>query len=269
MDPTYSQLLRRRTVTAVVVPAALLLGAVTGWRMLVNAIYGHEFDHLQQIFSTLLYALLMLAAAYVGFRLGPPADRAQLLGVRPAALWRVLVWPSGLFFAFLGIQVAIALVLGPSGRAVPPAAGALGVAFGFAMVCCSPVTEELFFRGYLFGRGRLLGFWPAAGYSGLVFAAGHVTDLDPRTLQSVAIIFVGGILCAAARELSGSIIASVMLHTSVNAMAAIFVVGPWIAWGWWAITVALCLTCGVVVNRRSRRATLERAGERVARAGVG
>lgn len=43
----------------------------------------------------------------------------------------------------------------------------------------APVTEELFFRGLLFGGLSRWGFWPAAGISGILFSLVH---FDPGSV---------------------------------------------------------------------------------------
>lgn len=85
----------------------------------------------------------------------------------------------------------------------------LAIAFG-ATVIGAPLTEELFFRGFVFAGLSKWGFWPAAAISGLLFALVH---FDPGSL----IPFFGiGIAMAWLFWSRGSLWDSVLFHFLFN-----------------------------------------------------
>jgi membrane protease YdiL (CAAX protease family) len=77
----------------------------------------------------------------------------------------------------------------------------------------APVSEEIFFRGFLFAALREnYPFWIAAGTSALIFAAGHMVP------GAILPLWVLGFLFAWLRERTGSIWPSIAMHMLNNAI---------------------------------------------------
>jgi membrane protease YdiL (CAAX protease family) len=76
-----------------------------------------------------------------------------------------------------------------------------------------PISEEIFFRGFLFaGLRKAYPFWVAAWISALIFAAMH---LVPGAIVSLSFM---GFLLAWLRERTGSLWPSIVLHMINNAI---------------------------------------------------
>jgi membrane protease YdiL (CAAX protease family) len=73
-----------------------------------------------------------------------------------------------------------------------------------------PVTEELFFRGILYGYFRRWGFFPALFVSTLFFVLLH-------PIKALAVTqTVGGVLFAAAYEIEGNLLVPITIHVLGN-----------------------------------------------------
>jgi membrane protease YdiL (CAAX protease family) len=73
-----------------------------------------------------------------------------------------------------------------------------------------PVTEELFFRGILYGYFRRWGFFPALFLSTLFFVLLH--PVKPLAVTQT----VGGVLFAAAYEIEGNLLVPITIHVLGN-----------------------------------------------------
>lgn len=85
------------------------------------------------------------------------------------------------------------------------------VVMSLLAVVVAPLTEEVIFRGYLYPAARhFCGRWPAAVFSGLVFAAAHgnVLALVPLFILALVLVFV--------YRLTGSIWAPIACHAIFN-----------------------------------------------------
>ena len=95
-----------------------------------------------------------------------------------------------------------------------------------SLVILTPIFEEMVFRGVFFGWARQqLGFWEAAFFSSLVFAAFHAQYVEALGFhwgfRAMGVIFVLGFLAALLFERTGSLIAPTLLHGLFNLQAAI------------------------------------------------
>jgi membrane protease YdiL (CAAX protease family) len=73
-----------------------------------------------------------------------------------------------------------------------------------------PVTEELFFRGILYGYFRRWGIFPALFLSTLFFVLLHPVKVLAVTQT------VGGVLFAAAYEIEGNLLVPITIHVLGN-----------------------------------------------------
>jgi membrane protease YdiL (CAAX protease family) len=139
---------------------------------------------------------------FTGFAFWP----AILLIARGWLIWFAVALPWGLLIMRFGtrMQPNMLRVFGVGWRAY-----ILALIFG-AIV--APLTEETFFRGFLFvGLRQSYPLWTAAGISGLLFGLIHFMPLalPPLTLY--------GIVFAWLRERTGSLWPGVLMHMLVNA----------------------------------------------------
>ena len=98
---------------------------------------------------------------------------------------------------------------------------------GYALGCIAffaigaPVTEELFFRGWLWvALRRRWGAWATGGTTGLLFLLAHAAAGWAYLLMLVPVVA----LVTWAREAGGSVRASLLVHLAVNAVAVAFMV---------------------------------------------
>ncbi len=78
----------------------------------------------------------------------------------------------------------------------------------------APLTEEVFFRGFVFGALRdRVGVWGAIALSALIFAAAH---LQPYALPA---LFALGALLAWLYQLTGSLWPGIVMHSTINTVA--------------------------------------------------
>jgi len=86
----------------------------------------------------------------------------------------------------------------------------------FLIAIAAPVSEELFFRGMLFGGlRRSMGRMPAAAVSALVFGALHATT----GVTAVPPLIVFGFVLALLYERTGSLLPGMLGHAINNALA--------------------------------------------------
>lgn len=121
-------------------------------------------------------------------------------------VWLAVALPWGLLMMRFGtrMQPNMLRVFGVGWRAY-----VLALIFGAVV---APLTEETFFRGFLFvGLRQRYPLWTAAGISGLLFGLIHFMPLalPPLTLY--------GIIFAWLRERTGSLWPGVLMHMLVNA----------------------------------------------------
>jgi membrane protease YdiL (CAAX protease family) len=138
-------------------------------------------------------------------------------------LARGLLWAGGFAAAAgIGFVVLHAAGLDPLrlirlGKPLPRAELPLFFLVGGVI---SPLAEEFFFRGYLFGFLRRWGF-PAA----LVASTAVFTLLHPAAGGVPVVQIVGGLIFATAYEIEKSLIAPAVIHVLGN--LAIFTLGAW------------------------------------------
>jgi uncharacterized protein len=97
---------------------------------------------------------------------------------------------------------------------------------GFIGFVFGPISEEVYFRGFLYGylKGRL-GIRRGLLIQALIFSLFHVGFLSSSTaslaLQKIASGFAVGLLCGVLYETSGSILCPMAYHSMVNFIAPV------------------------------------------------
>jgi membrane protease YdiL (CAAX protease family) len=165
-------------------------------------------------FATALGLLLVpfAIAAGRGATVREAASRLGLRRFRPSAL----KWMGAAIAAYLLFAIVYSTVIGePKQKDVAEAFGAIPVQI-LLIVFAAPISEEVCFRGMLFGglRERLprLG---AALVSGLIFGGLHAAT----GLSAVPVLVVFGFILALLYEKTGSIIPGILLHMLNNSIA--------------------------------------------------
>jgi len=176
--------------------------------------------------STGANVLIQIATA-LGFLLTPMAIVAwrgaagigeilARLGVRRFAPGSALKWMAaavGAYFVFAALYSL--LITPPEQEDIAEAFGPLPVQI-LLIAVAAPLSEELLFRGYLFGGLReKLPRWPAALIAGAIFGALHALTGISAVPQLIAF---GAILCLL-YEKTGSIVPGVILHVINNSAA--------------------------------------------------
>jgi membrane protease YdiL (CAAX protease family) len=169
--------------------------------------------------------LLVQDAAYLGTAVWFAAKRgrpaAWQFGLRPVPFVRAALLTLGAGLAVLGFELGYLELVGAeddtedltsSGNAVA------AVAVSLAVIVAAPVTEELFFRAFVYRalRNRLR-LWPAALIDGLVFAAVHVQYL--ATPEVLLVIAVFGVSACLLYEVTGSVFPCIAVHAAFNTLA--------------------------------------------------
>ena len=96
------------------------------------------------------------------------------------------------------------------------------VAAGALVVAAAPFSEEIFFRGFMYGGlRRRLPVWAAAVTAGAVFGLLHYTG--PDSIGVVPQLAVLGVLLAWLYERTGSLWPPIILHVVNNALALVVV----------------------------------------------
>jgi membrane protease YdiL (CAAX protease family) len=168
---------------------------------------------LVQLATALGFLLVPFAiAAGRGASVREAASRLGLRRFRPSAL----KWMGAAIGAYLLFAIAYSTVIGePEQKDVAEAFGAIPVQI-LLIVFAAPISEEVCFRGMLFGglRERLprLG---AALVSGLIFGGLHATT----GLSAVPVLVVFGFILALLYEKTGSIVPGILLHMLNNSIA--------------------------------------------------
>ena len=204
---------------------AALLALVAIEAVVVSAIDGGDSDSLGLAASLTLQASLAVTMVGVAFAVARPGSGWALpaeLGLRrplhPAIKASVIA-----YLAYIGCALVIAALLQPEQEDVTRDLGAdegvLGsIVAGLLIVCVAPVTEEIFFRGFMFGGvRRATSFVVAALVSAGIWGVFHYTG--PETWGVVLQLAVFGIALAWLYERTGSLYPPIAVHAFNNAVA--------------------------------------------------
>jgi membrane protease YdiL (CAAX protease family)/uncharacterized RDD family membrane protein YckC len=198
--------------------AALGLAIALGIPALIidNPAPGEDFSTAANIAAQLAQVLAFLAVPiYIATRDGASLRPAlERLGVR-SFRWSAFGWMAAAIGAYLVLIGLYSLVVKPDQEDIAPSFGPIWVQV-FLIVICAATSEELCFRGMLFGglRTRMPSL-AAATASGLIFGALHA----PTGVSAVPPLIVFGMVMALLYERTGSILPGVILHALNNSVA--------------------------------------------------
>lgn len=168
-----------------------------------------------------MLALTLLAVAFFA------ADPGELTAPGQLGMRRSLIPPVKpailTYLVYVGCAILIALLIHPEQDDVTEELGygesdLANVATGVLIVGVAPLTEEIFFRGFMFaGLRRRLPFVAAAAVSAGLWGLFHFTG--PGTWGVVAQLAVFGIALSWLYERTGSIWPPIAVHAVNNAIA--------------------------------------------------
>jgi uncharacterized protein len=202
-----------RTVITVVLGVAAV-------EITVRAVFRHGADSSLAILgvSRFLEGMLMIIVLFFG------KPGLSVVGLRKrsavSGLWRGVLWSAGfggiVFLVFGALSVMGVDPLLFIKTPLPFNTGAV-ILFFLVGGVVSPIVEELFFRGVLFGFMRRWGVTSAVVLSSLLFVCAHHTALTRFSW----IPFMGGVVFALAYEMEQNLMVPITLHMLGN--MAIFV----------------------------------------------
>jgi membrane protease YdiL (CAAX protease family)/uncharacterized RDD family membrane protein YckC len=169
--------------------------------------------------AALVTVALGVASGWDRSRIGESLRRLGLRRFKPSALgWMLLL----LFGYYVAVAIFSSLVVQPEQEDI---SGELGVGDENVIVAITavlligvlaPISEELFFRGFLFaGLRQRLSLWPAVVISGLLFGLVHA----PSGITTVIPLAMLGMLLAWFYAWNGSLWPCVFMHMVNNGLA--------------------------------------------------
>jgi membrane protease YdiL (CAAX protease family) len=204
-----------------IVLAILVVPTVLGGIAFVVA--GDPDSDAAAIVAQAFFAAGLIIVPFVVCRVERVAPAASRLGLRPFKPLSGIGWILAAYGLFIGFAGLYSLVVDTqSEQQVLQDIGAekdtlVLVAQGILVIGLAPISEELFFRGFLFGglRGKL-SFWPAALISGAFFGSIHLLGGSWEVIPPLAVF---GVLLAWLYERTGSIGPPILMHALQNAIA--------------------------------------------------
>jgi membrane protease YdiL (CAAX protease family) len=253
-------------------PAAILLGLALGevaviFVDVIGAAAGSSFAHPSPAVN--IVGNVVVDLAFVGAALYLAATRPPL---RAADFgFRRIPWRTGViafvsagvgYYVLTAIYAQIFKLHGqdklPSELGVSRSDAALVAAAVFVCVI-APISEEFFFRGFLFGvlrrwhvrvAGHDLGTWLAAIVVGILFGLAHTGSASPQYL--VPLGFLGFVLCLV-RWRTRSLYPCMALHAFNNSLALGVNELHWPAWGIVLLMVGSMGAIGAITGPLSAR----------------
>lgn len=216
----------------------LLVGLVLGIYLLFFGMNQHQmeqwFTSIRGNFVLVICAELLTLTLIVGFVKLRRGTLGQLGITKPQ--WKY-VWMA---LAGAGVYIVLYIVLsGVAGLLMPSLNFNQGQILGFdnpsgtmqlimtavSLVVLPPLTEEVLFRGFVYGGlRRAIRFWPAVLITSVLFAIGHLEFGSGAPLLWVAAIdtFALSVVMCYIREKTGSIWPTIIMHMLKNGVAFTF-----------------------------------------------
>ena len=165
---------------------------------------------------------LSLIGVAVGFaRASGASGPLAGLGLRRAG-WAAIGLAFAVWFAYVIVAAQIAPLLQPDQQDVTRDLGVdestVGLILaGFLIVVAAPLSEEIFFRGFMFaGLRRAISLWPAAAISAAFWGLLHLSGGNFGVAVQLTIF---GLLLAWLYEHTGSLWPPIVAHAFNNALA--------------------------------------------------
>jgi uncharacterized protein len=173
--------------------------------------------------ATVLQELIFIAVAVLfAARIARP--RLWHFGLRRSRFWPTVGWAALGFLAYWIFAIAYSAIVSPD--AEQETLEKLGtedstlwlIGAGLLVIVAAPVTEELFFRGFVYRALRTkFPILVAAVVDGVIFGSIHYENADMAVILPV-LAFLGVIFCLV-YEKTGTIFAPIALHAVNNTLA--------------------------------------------------
>lgn len=194
----------------------------------IVAIFDPSLDSLaaKLIAQAMLAVTLGLVAFVFAAQPGPGLAPPRALGLRPFRP-ASLKWVAAAFFIYIAFAAAYSTLVHPDQEDVARELGFEeslfgAIASGILIIGLAPLSEEIFFRGFVYGGlRRTLPVWPAVIISGAIFGPFHFTGVD--SLGVVPQLAVFGAILAWLYEKTGSLWPPILLHGINNTLAFIVI----------------------------------------------
>ena len=212
---------RLEIICGVIYLPIYLIGLSLGLNLVFGLLNVHPTDvtanlwyfALNFLFLALMFRRWLLASLPTGRWKFWPFLQAVVLGF---ALYYALTWLQGFVFELFSLSSS-----SPNDTYVDSLINAKFTAMAISIVVLAPFTEEILFRGVIFGNLRRLHPLVAYIISVVLFAVIHVASYLPQIGWNAAILsaigyFPGGIALAWTYSKADSIWASMTLHAILN-----------------------------------------------------
>jgi membrane protease YdiL (CAAX protease family) len=214
----------------------LVLGIVMGMLVVPAVLGGIAFviagdpdSDAALIVAQAFFAAGLIGTPFVVYRIVGIRAAASRLGLRRFKPLSGIGWILAAYGIFIGVTAIYSLVVNTESEQqvlqdIGQEKDTIVLVFqGILVIGLAPVSEELFFRGFLFGglRGKM-SFWPAALISGIFFGLIHVLGGTWEVIPPLALF---GILLAWLYERTGSLGPPMLMHALQNTIA--FIVTIW------------------------------------------
>ena len=175
------------------------------------------------ISATLVQDIALIAAAVVFAGMWTRGLTPASFGLRPAKLWPAVGWTLLTWGAFFVLTAIYIKAVGEPDQqeltrdlAEEESLAAL-VGYGVLLAFVAPLTEEFFFRGFVFGVLReRVGVVGGALATGVVFGLVHVAG---SPIETVGVLIILGVLLCALYQKTGSLLPCIALHSLNNAIS--------------------------------------------------
>ena len=236
----FAALLATFLAASVVVGLAVVFVEASGTR-----IDGDDLPAGVTIGGTVAQDLMLIVMAFLFGSLGSARATAWTFGFRPTRFWKAVGWAAATAIGFYVFSFIWAIALGiTENDDLAEQLGAKDSTLNLVLVTllvtiAAPLTEELFFRGFLFPAvSNLLGWIGGAIITGFVFGLIHFGGTDPEFLVPLMVFGFG--LCLLYR-FTGSLLPCIALHALNNAVA----LSVTLKWEPWQILLAVVLAPAV------------------------
>jgi len=175
------------------------------------------------ISATLVQDMALIAAAFLFAGFWSRGITPASFGLRPTKLWPAVGWTLLTWGAFFVLTAIYIKAVGEPDQqeltrdlAEEESLAAL-VGYGLLLAFVAPLTEELFFRGFVYGVLReRIGVVGGALATGVVFGAVHVAG---SPIETVGVLIILGVLLCALYQRTGSLLPCIALHSLNNAIS--------------------------------------------------